>query len=63
MTSINSYFCQKIHGSVTVVRLMFLYLLASLVSKDGKTDIGDTLVLHEPFPLGSLPAFFAYFLL
>jgi len=36
-----------------------LYLLARLASKNGKTDIGDTLV-KEQFPFGSLPAFFAH---
>jgi len=50
---------KKTHGSVARVPLMYLYLLARLASKNGKTDIGDTLV-KEQFPLGSLPAFFAH---
>jgi hypothetical protein len=53
MIAIKKYtFAQKTHGSVARVRLMFLYLLARLASmvrlrsptKNGKTDIGDTLV-------------------
>ena len=37
-------FVEKTHGSVAVVTLMFIYLPGSIASKDGKTDIGDTLV-------------------
>jgi peptide subunit release factor RF-3 len=37
---------------------MFRYLLGSLVSKEGKTEIGDTLFRKEKFPLDSIPAFF-----
>jgi len=38
---------------------MFTYLFARLASKVGKIDIGDTHL--ELFPLGRIPAFFAFF--
>lgn len=37
----------KTHGSVTLIRLMFEYLSASLVSKEGRTDIGDTFLRKD----------------
>jgi hypothetical protein len=37
-------FVEKTHGSVAVVTLMFKYLLGSIASKVGKTEIGDPLV-------------------
>ena len=40
--------------------LNVFYLFASLASKDGKTDIGDTLVKAQ-FPFGRIPAYFANF--
>ena len=40
----NAYFCPGSHGSVAVFEYNVSYLLASLASKAGKTDIGDTLV-------------------
>jgi hypothetical protein len=53
---------KKTHGSVAVLRLMFLYLIPSLASKAGKTNIGDEFLLTTgKFPLGSIPAFICLF--
>jgi len=37
-------FAKKTRGSVAHLKINVSYLLARLASKDGKTDIGDTLV-------------------
>ena len=48
MTNQTTTFAQtKTHGSVALLELMFTYLLSRLASKDGKTDIGDTLTLKS----------------
>jgi transposase len=63
MTDLSVYLKgKKTHGSVAVLRLMFLYLLSSLASKVGKTNIGDKFLLATgKFPLGSIPAFICLF--
>jgi hypothetical protein len=50
------YLCQKKSWQCSSRYLNVLYLLASLASKDGKTDIGDILYNKEQFPLGRIPA-------
>ena len=51
------YLQKKTHGSVAVVPLMFQYLFARLASKNGKTDIGDTLVKKSSSRLVAYPHF------
>jgi len=53
------YLCKKTHGSVAVFRLMFLYLFASLASKDGKTNFGDILTIKIYSRLAAYLHFFA----
>jgi hypothetical protein len=45
MKDLSVYLKEKTHGSVAVLRLMFLYLLSSLASKVGKTNMGDKFLL------------------
>jgi len=52
-----STFAKKTHGSVAHVPLMFEYLLARLASKNGKTDIGDTLVNRSRSRMVAYPHF------
>jgi len=48
MTQITRTFVEtKTHGSVALLGLMLTYLLPKLASKDGKIDIGDTLLIKS----------------
>jgi hypothetical protein len=50
-------------GSVAQLALMFIYLFLRLASKDGRTDIGDTLVNKSSSRLVAYLHFFASYLL